>query len=212
MGLFLTMLACKVSSRDDIIEALVDVMKHKGFSILSKEKVSQITGQDNQFDVTESKNEWIQVFCPETPDDSVPEQLSKKLNIPIFQFHIHDGNFWIYQLFVSGELKDRHNPIPDYWGKVSKEEKSSWKGNPDVLVSIFGVKKSKIEPYLSFWEKIKDDNTKAFPKDKYSIRSEWAMTDFQQKFGIEYPDFEKFKEVELIRLTFKRSKLSNLGK
>lgn len=146
-------------------------------------------------------------FFVHIPDDSVPKELSKKLNVPVFQFHIHDGDFWIYQLFVSGELKDKHNPIPDYYEKLSEQEKKKWKGNPKVLSKILNVEVSKIEPYLIFWNENKSKSRrKAFSEDQSPIANEWAMIDFQKKFGIVYPDFEKPETLDMIRLTFKSTK------
>ncbi|MBI1936313.1 hypothetical protein HYS31_07805 [Candidatus Woesearchaeota archaeon] len=211
MGLFLTQLALKVNSRNKVIDAIIEVMKSKGLSLESKKKASDATGLDNQFDVIGAKKGWVQIFCPEVQDDTIPKELSKKLDVPIFQFHIHDGDFWMYQLFVSGELKDKHNPIPDYWEKISEAEKEKWKGNPKVLSDIFGVDVSKVEPYIIFWnENKKKSNCKAFPSDEQIIANEWAMIDFQKKFGIEYPDFENPNTLDIIRLTFKSTKLKKI--
>ena len=207
MGLFLTMLTCKALSREKVIEGLTSIMNYKGFTLKLKEKVNSIDGKDGHFDVTDVKNGWVQIFCPETPDDKLPQLLSKNLAAPVFEFHIHGGDFWMYQLFVSGELKDRHNPIPDYWSQIGEEEYNSWKGNSDILSHILHTPKSKIEPYIIFWNKTNiKDNHKAFTSDRFSVKDEWAMVDFQEKFGIEYPNFEKPETVDLVRLYFEKKK------
>ncbi len=200
------MMTCRISSRDKACDALMDVMKERGLVLKTKEKVNEITGNENQFEVSAPKNGWVLVFCPETSDDKIASSLSKILNAPVFQFHIHAGTFWMYQLFVSGKLKDRHNPLPDYWKKLSEKEKKTWKGNSSVLASIFGIQKSKVEPYLEFWNENKADDHKAFSDDAFPIMSEWSMVDFQRKLGIRYPDFENPGSLDLIRLTLKKKK------
>ena len=202
MGTFLTQLACKIDSREEVVNALIDVIRGRGFKLESKSKVSDVIELKDQYDITQVKNGWVQIFCPDVPDESIPKELSKKLNIPIFQFHIHDGDFWMYQLFSSGELKDQHNPIPDYWKKINEIEMRKWKGNPKILSQMFGVDVSKVAPYLVFWNEKKKSNHKAFPEDQCPIANEWSMIDFQKKIGIDYPDFEKPKTLDIIRLTF----------
>lgn len=207
MGLFLTMLTCKISSRDTVSDALVNIMEERRLTLEYITKANEITGKENQYEITNQKNGWVQVFCPETPDDKLASSLSKKLNTPVFQFHIHNGEFWMYQLFVSGELKDKHNPIPDYWKKISEKERETWNGKASTLTSIFGISGFKIEPYLILWGKDKgDNNSKAFPDDEFPVMSEWSMVDFQKKFGIIYPDFEKPETLDLLRLNFRPKK------
>ena len=204
MGLFLTQLALKNDSRDSVVETIISIMKKKGFILESKDKASQITGKDNEFYITSNRKGWIQIFCPEIPEDSLPRELSKILNTPIFQFHIHDGDFWMYKLFVSGKLVDQHQPLLGYNKKLRK------KGDAKILSRIFKVKVSKIDPYLIFWENINNkDNPKAFSTDEYPIKNEWSMIDFQKKLGIMYPDFEK-PNVNMIRLKFRTSTINKI--
>lgn len=210
MGLFLTQLACRIASREKVIEALIKILSKKWYTLKSKTKVFESTGKENQFELTKAKNSWVQVFCPEKPDNWLLEELSKKLDIPIFQFHIHDGDFWMYHLFVSGELKDKYNPIPDYWERMSEKETKEWEGNVELLASIFNIKRSKINPYLKYWKDIKN-NVKAFSTDEFPIKSEWSMVDFQRKFGIEYPNFDKPESLDLMRLTFEARHNKKLG-
>ncbi len=206
MGLFLTMLACKFDSRDKISDSIMKLMKKRGFLLDSKEKVKEIFGKQNQFEISNSKNGWIQIFCPEIMDDEFASSLSKELDSPVFQFHIHDGTFWMYKLFISGELKDQYNPIPDYWEIfISEKEKKKWKGNPSLISSIFNIAKYKIEPYFVEWKDINEKNKKAFPNDEFPIVNEWSMIDFQKKLRIIYPEFDKPNTLDLIKLKFKRT-------
>ncbi len=36
---------------------------------------------------------------------------------PVFSFHIHDGDMWIYVLHSGGLEVDQFNPIPQYWSE-----------------------------------------------------------------------------------------------
>lgn len=194
MSLFLTMLVCRVKSKDQVMKAIIKVMKKRSFELASKQKVNEITGKENQFEISDVKNGLVQVFCPETIDKNFVKELSKELDSAIFAFSIVDGTYWIYELLVSGILKDKHDPIPDYWEDISSKEKKKCKGNASVLSSLFNVPKSKIEKYLFFWD-LEEEN---------EMQDPWKMVDFQKEFGIEYPDFEKPETIHLIRLTFRR--------
>ncbi len=204
MGLFLTVLACKTHSRDKVIRSVIEVMLERKYEIKEKKKVYEITGKENQFEISNSKNDWIQIFSPMIPDDKLVSELSKKLNVPVFQFHIHDGSFWMYQLFVSGNLMDRFNPIPQYWKKLTQRERETWGGNASLISSLFKIEKSKIQPYLVEWDSIRNKEIKIFQKDEFSLMNEWGMIDFQNKLGIIYPEFDKPQTLDLIRLSFKK--------
>ena len=76
--------------------------------------------------------------------DELSGHLSQELQCPVFSFHIHDGDLWLYNFFVRGEQIGCFNPIPDYWGEVSDEEVQNVKGDasvisahwPDVTIAI----------------------------------------------------------------------------
>ncbi len=207
MGLFLTMLACKFNSRKKITDSIIKIMKKRGFILELKEKAKEIYGKPDQFEISNAKDNWIQIFCPEKPDSGFTSSLSIELNSYIFQFHIHDGAFWMYQLFFSGKLLDSYNPIPEYWKIfMSEKEKKMWRGNPSLLSSLFEVPKQKIEPYLIEWDKRRNKNEVAFPEDEFPIINEWSMVDFQKKLGIIYPEFDKPNTLDLLRLKFKKIK------
>lgn len=211
MGTFITQMVCKSDSREAVIDALVSIQKRRGFNLGSRETISTTKALVNEFDITGVKNQWVQVFCPEKTDEALPKELSRELNTQVFLYHIHDGDLWMYLFFVSGELKDKYNPLPDYWGDVSEEERIKWKGNSDILAQTLHVDKSQIEPYLIFWkEEPKRIKKKTFPGDEFTLGSDWAMIDFQRKLGIEYPDFENPKAIDMVRLTFRPGTVQRL--
>ncbi len=211
MGLFLSIIACKIQSKDRVIKSLIEVLSKRDYALESKIKVntleSEIIGRENLFDIIPEKNGWVQIFGPEAPDTELAKDLSQKLSAQVFLFHIHDGDLWMYELFASGELKDRHNPIPEYWEKITEEERNSWRGNASILSSVLGVQEDKVSPYLVFWDELAgQESKKAFPDDEFPITSEWSMVDFQEKIGIIYPEFDNHDIPDVIRLTFKPTK------
>jgi hypothetical protein len=117
--------------------------------------------------------------------------VSRDLKAPVFSFHIHDGDFWMYILYFDGEVVDRFNPIPDYWNDnfntISEEEIDSWKGHAELLTTyIPGLGIKQIENYLIRWDLEEDDSQKAYEDDKYA-REDWQLVDFMRKLGLHYP-------------------------
>src|SRR5436305_1544951 len=50
----------------------------------------------------------LSLLCPAGYQkcDKLAAFLSKKLKTPVFLFHIHDGDFWMYWLFAAGKEVD----------------------------------------------------------------------------------------------------------
>lgn len=113
--------------------------------------------------------------------------LSKELNAPVFSLHIHDGDLWMYVLYVNGHIIDQFNPIPEYWDdSISQEEIDSWKGNASLIAQhIPNVTPQSIQNYLIRWE-IDMDGQKAYEDDQY-MNEDWQLLDFMRKVGLPYP-------------------------
>ena len=122
--------------------------------------------------------------------DESSAYLSMKLQKPVFSFHIHDGDFWIYRLFENGEVVDQFNPIPDYWGDVDDEERQSWRGNAAAVASrVPGIAPEDIANYLVEWDdELIDESpeSKAYPSDKSPYGEDRQMVDFLTKLGLKY--------------------------
>src|SRR5437868_2061867 len=59
--------------------------------------------------------------------DEASQFLSGQLGVPVFSFHIHDEDLWMFILFEKGEQVAQFNPLPDYWDDcISDEERTSW--------------------------------------------------------------------------------------
>jgi len=119
--------------------------------------------------------------------DNTSEFLSRELKAPVFSFHIHDGDFWMYVLFINGEVADQFNPIPDYWDdQTSKEEIEVWKGNGlKVSHLIGGLLAKDIERYLKRWD-LDAAPAKAYVEDTFE-NEDWQLLDFMNKVGLAYP-------------------------
>lgn len=120
--------------------------------------------------------------------DEASAFLSLELKAPVFSFHIHDGDFWMYVLYVNGEVADRFNPIPDYWDEdPGDEEFSLWKGNPDVVAQyVKSIKRNAIANYLVRWDPDAEEDRKAYPGDEFGYE-DWQLLDFLRKLKISYP-------------------------
>jgi hypothetical protein len=123
--------------------------------------------------------------------DDVSQHLSRELGKPVFSFHIHDGDLWMYVFFDEGESVDRFNPLPEYWGELDEGEQESWKGNAaEVAKRIPGLVPDRIARYLVLWS---DDVLeaaepgKAYPADRFRYGEDWQLTDFMEKLGLDFP-------------------------
>ncbi|MGB6153897.1 MAG: hypothetical protein WBG48_18075, partial [Pricia sp.] len=108
-------------------------------------------------------------------------------NCPVFSFHIHDGDLWMYILFNKGEIVDQFNPLPDYWDdNLSQEEIDKQKGNAELISELIPkVKIKDIEKYLVRWT-LDGNEQKAYSDDEFE-NIDWQIVDFMRKIGLEYP-------------------------
>jgi hypothetical protein len=120
--------------------------------------------------------------------DEASQFLSQKLSKPVFSLHIHDGDLWMYLLFNEGREVDRFNPLPDYWGKLTKEERMKWEGNATIVTQcIPHLSAPEIEKYLIRWKLLSFPDRKAYPDDEFPIGDSWQMVDFMRRIGLSYP-------------------------
>jgi hypothetical protein len=121
--------------------------------------------------------------------DEASRYLSSKLNVPVFSFHIHDEDLWMFVLFEKGEQVAQFNPLPEYWDdSISDEERASWSGDAAAIASrVPGVEPDVISPYLRHWDLDEEDPGKAFPEDQFHFHDCWQMCDFLKRIGLTYP-------------------------
>jgi len=121
--------------------------------------------------------------------DEASRQLSSQLSVPVFSFHIHDEDLWMFVLYDRGEQVAQFNPLPEYWDDgIPDEERASWSGDAATIASrIPGVEIDAISPYLRHWDLDEEAPGKAFPEDQFHFHDCWQMCDFMRKIGLRYP-------------------------
>lgn len=185
MGLFLSIAGIIGKSEEQVTASLIKYAKSVGGGLENAE----LTFDDDDFCVIAEANNNTSVYYPNwlMDWDEASLFLSKDLNAPVFSFHIHDGDLWMYILFVNGEIADQFNPLPDYWDdSISEEEMNRWKGNADIVTKyVTHVKKQDIEKYLVNWD-WEEEPGKAYPDDKYE-NEDYQLIDFMRKSGLPYP-------------------------
>jgi len=186
MGMFLSLTSVIGKTQNEVEKSLTNYANSVGGG-LEKENLSV---ENDNCCVIEEANGNTTVFNPYAylEWDKSSEFISKDLNAPVFSFHIHDGDLWMYVLFVNGEVVDQFNPIPDYWDEnIDEEEIESWKGNTAVVTKyITNVKKEDIERYLIRWDLEAEVNEKAYPNDEFT-NEDWQLLDFMKRLELPYP-------------------------
>lgn len=127
--------------------------------------------------------------------DEASQFLSTEMRAPVFSLHIHDGDLWMFRLFVAGCEVTHFNPLPDYWGEVDARELANWQGDANEIVRhVPDVSASDIERYLVRWNAADEGDGKAYPDDEFPTGSDWQMTDFMRRIGLPYPDDDKHRQ------------------
>jgi hypothetical protein len=186
MGTFLSLSGIIGKSKNEVHTSLTNYTKAVSGGI----EKSELTTDDDNCCVIDERNGNVSILYPDGYiewDDS-SKFISKELNAPVFSFHIHDGDLWMYILYFNGEIIDQFNPIPDYWEEeISKEEIESWKGNASTISKyIPSLKTSEVEKYLIRWDLESEEQEKAYPDDEFT-NEDWQLVDFMKKVGISYP-------------------------
>jgi hypothetical protein len=121
--------------------------------------------------------------------DDVSKFLSLELKRPVFSFHIHDGDFWMFIAFRDGNEVAWFNPLPDYWEPIDDAERHRWAGNAEAVASLVpGLAAASIKRYFVPWtEDVLAANQKSYADDKSAIGVDWQLTDFMRRLGFAYP-------------------------
>ncbi|AFD08582.1 hypothetical protein [Solitalea canadensis] len=192
MGMFLSITGVIGKAQEEVLSSLTKYAKSVGGG-LEKEVLST----DNyNCSIIESVNGNTTIIYPNNylEWDTSSEFISKDLNTPVFSFHIHDGDLWMYVLFVNGEIVDQFNPIPDYWdGNISDDEIQSWKGSATIINKyVEFVKPEDIEKYLVRWDLDIETGEKAYEGDEF-VQEDWQLLDFMKKMRLPFPLNEKWQ-------------------
>ncbi len=119
--------------------------------------------------------------------DDVSAKLSADLKKPTFSFHIHDGDLWMFVLFVNGAEAVKFNPIPFYWGELESAERAKWLPTAqDLAQYVPGVRAEELATYLVEWPE-EGLPGKAHSDDEFEF-IDWQVVDFMRRLGFKYPD------------------------
>ena len=189
MGQFLSMSGVVGGREDSVVDALRAYAKDNGGSL---EAETLTTEDDDCLVVSEGAGGATVLYPGEFFDwDSAAQYLSKRLRKPVFSFHIHDGDLWMYSLYENGEVVDQFNPVPDYWQELEDEERRSWQGSAvEVARRVQGLVPEQIANYLVQWgDEVFEatERKKAYPTDTYCYGDDWQLVDFMGKLGLDYP-------------------------
>jgi len=189
MGLFLSMSGAIVSEHSQVEAALREyAVCHDG-----EMREEPLTPEDDECLIITEDVGGVTVVYPGDfiGWDAVSESLSKDLRKPVFSFHIHDGDFWMYVLFDDGSVVDRFNPVPDYWGRAGEEDCAQWQGNTrEVARRVPGLSAESVSKYLIRWDDEvfeSAERTKAYPDDEFCYGDDWQLVDFMKRLGLSYP-------------------------
>ena len=186
MGMFLSLSAVWGKTKDEVVYCLNNYAITKGGGL----EPAEMDGHHQHYCIIEETHGHTTIVYPTGYFlwDETSAYLSKALGTPVFFFHIHDSDLWMYELFVNGEIVDQFNPIPHYWDDhMSEEERQSWKGDVNMIAEhIPGVEITAIANYLVCWNVELRNPPKAYIDDEFVIGDEWQLTDFMRKLGFAY--------------------------
>lgn len=185
MGMFLSLSGVIGKSNSQVESSLREYLNTKSGGLTPK-KLDHL--DDNCSILAEGEN-GTTIFYPYgfMQWDESSLFLSENLNCPVFSFHVHDGDFWMFMLYNNGELIDQFNPIPDYWDEnITKKEIEEFSGNPELISQIIeSVEVKTISNYFNRWD-LETESLKAYPDDEFE-NEDWQLVDFMRKIGLEYP-------------------------
>ena len=189
MGLFLSMSGV-IGGDEPVVEAALREFALGGQGDLRKE---QLATEDDGCLVISEGSGGATVLYPHgfLGWDEASEFLSRELGLPVFSFHIHDGDLWMYLLFHNGKVVDQFNPLPDYWQELDEGERRQWRGSAqEIAERVPGLAAASIAQYLVQWgpdvlERI--GRRKAYPDDRFYYGDDWQLVDFMKRLGLSFP-------------------------
>jgi hypothetical protein len=189
MGLFLAMSGVVGGDEASVVDLLGDFAKEYGGSI---ERADLATEDDGCLVISQGVAGVTVLYPGDFFDwEDAAQFLSQRLGSPVFSFHIHDGDLWMYMLYDQGEVVDQFNPVPDYWQELDDAERQAWQGNAtEVARRIPGLSIEQISRYLVPWgDDVFDpaERKKAYPADQFYYGDDWQLVDFMRKLGFDYP-------------------------
>jgi hypothetical protein len=189
MGLFLAMSGVIGAREESVVDALRAYAADNGRSL----EEAELTTEDGGCLVIRGGAAGVTVLYPgDFLDwDGAAQYLSRRLGKPVFSFHIHDSDLWMYSLYDMGDTVDQFNPVPDYWGELEEDERRSLQGNAsEVARRVPGLSAEQISNYLVRWGAgvfEPGQRRRAYPTDRFCYGDDWQLLDFMSKLGLTCP-------------------------
>ena len=187
MGITLSLSGVIGKSKPEVVAVLREYLNTKSGGI--EPELNDIRELNNNGSILTEGTNGITVYYPYGFDDwdEASMRISEGLKCPVFTFHIHHGEFWMYVLYNNGEFIDEFNPIPDYWNPdISEKELEKLSGNPELISQIIeSVDLKNISNYFYRWD-VEGEPVKAYPEDEFENNG-LQLVDFMKKIGLEYP-------------------------
>lgn len=189
MGLFLSMSGVVGGDEESVVAALRSYAKDNDGAF---EEAKLTTEDDGCLVISEGSGGVTALYPGDFFDwDNAAQYLSTRLRKPVFSFHIHDGDLWMYLLYENGEVVDQFNPVPDYWQELDDEERRAWQGDASKIARrVPRLAAEQIDKYLVLWgDEVfeADERTKAYPTDEFYFGDDWQLVDFMRKVGLDFP-------------------------
>lgn len=187
MGLFLSASGVVTADGGAVLAAIESYVAETGGTF----ELRPGTTNDRDIGVISAAASTATVLYPEgfSDWDELSRFLSQRLKTPVFSFHIHDGDLWMFIAFDRGDEVARFNPIPDYWDEIEDAERAHWAGDAKVVASLVpGITAASVERYFIPWtEETVTSEGKAYADDEFAIGVDWQLTDFMRRLGFAYP-------------------------
>ncbi|MHB0938108.1 MAG: hypothetical protein ACYC6A_17090 [Armatimonadota bacterium] len=93
---------------------------------------------DHRYYLAPAIRGWTAVYPNDggqDPEDAA-ELAERFPNLEIFYVTVHDDDLLTYTYYRDGQVVDRYNNIPDYFGPVDAAEMAAWQGHPEALLPL----------------------------------------------------------------------------
>jgi hypothetical protein len=186
-------------ARDGVIDALRRLLSEEGFVPADGE------GADRTI-VVDAGREWISVYdeaCEGQQQDILDRlalALSKRLETEALTILVHDSDVLELRLFRSGEIVDRFNNNPSYFGKANAAERTAAAGNADRWGPILSAP-ADVEGLRAVWAK-----ETLFAEDTLAALSELVGLDRDRaSTGYSHLEQDEPDDPRYVKLAFRHS-------
>lgn len=213
MGLFLSITSVVGKSKHQVKQSLENYLStvSGGLEVISDKR------DIYNYCIIQEENNNTSILYPThfIEWDKISEFISNELQAPVFSFHIHDGDLWMYLFFQNGKLINQFNTVPSYWeGEMTYEELQQWAGDAEMISNLLPtIHSSEIKKYFKFWDLENEIKEKAYPTDEFTYGDCWQLVDFMKKLKLPFPineDDEPLGETFVLwTKEFKKIKFNN---